>query len=398
MLNKVCLIGIILLILPSAQAVSYLSASGQLAGKLEDEQLEFYHSDSLGSTRAMTDELGAVTERQKSLPFGGVLAGDEKYGFTGKELDESGLQYFGSRYYDSGTGRFISTDPAMQYHSPYVYSGNNPVAYKDPDGNMAQFAPAIPFLATPLGWAFIGGGLIITGFMAWQGQQWLEGYEVPNIGPFNEEYMPASMPDLTEGFTPAPPLDLTERLTPAPADATRFVEGYSTPNMPDMSTLASTSFAPFEPERFKQAAEEIIGEMPSPRRYFKKELMKDRASETWDVRAGPDAWLGDAANRLRVRLGTGQFHLQAGNGRITSFHVGGWNTYTHKFLEYGDLILDSSMDGLFEPGFMDGPFLGTKQELGDLVRGNFDKMSFPNSWGNIQNADDALRVGWSMGQ
>ena len=237
MLNNVYLIGIILLILPSAQAVSYLSASGQLAGKLEDEQLEFYHSDSLGSTRAITDELGAVTERQKNLPFGGILDGDEKYGFTGKELDESGLQYFGSRYYDSGTGRFISTDPAMQYHSPYVYSGNNPVAYKDPDGNMAQFAPAIPFLATPLGWAFIGGGLIITGFMAWQGQQWLEGYEITDLGPFNEEYRPASMPDLTEGFTAAPALDLTERLTPAPADATRFVEGYSTPNMPDMSIL-----------------------------------------------------------------------------------------------------------------------------------------------------------------
>ena len=32
------------------------------------------------------------------------------YKFTGKELDGSGLYYFGARYYDKSLGRFLSTD------------------------------------------------------------------------------------------------------------------------------------------------------------------------------------------------------------------------------------------------------------------------------------------------
>ena len=124
---------IVLLLLSSANAVSYLHGNGQLAAKLDGE-LEFYHSDSLGSTRAITDEAAEVIERQTNLPFGEILTGDEKYGFTGKELDESGLQYFGARYYDSGTGRFVSADPAMSGINWYAYSSNNPLRYVDPTG------------------------------------------------------------------------------------------------------------------------------------------------------------------------------------------------------------------------------------------------------------------------
>ena len=135
MYKHLILLGVLVFLLPSVQAISYLHGNG-LAAKL-DSELEFYHTDSLGSTRTITNEAAEILNRQKSLPFGGVLEGTEKYGFTGKELDESGLQYFGARYYDSSTGTFISTDPALQYHSPYTYAGNNPLAYKDPDGRSA---------------------------------------------------------------------------------------------------------------------------------------------------------------------------------------------------------------------------------------------------------------------
>ena len=133
--------GILLLLLPIVHALSYLHGNGQLTARLDGE-LEFYHLDSLGSTRTITNEDADVIEDQLSLPFGGILSGDERYGFTGKELDESGLQYFGARYYDSGIGRFISTDPVLQGHSPYVYAANNPLAYRDPDGKVWQFALA----------------------------------------------------------------------------------------------------------------------------------------------------------------------------------------------------------------------------------------------------------------
>ena len=119
----------------SVDSTSYLSAKGQLAAKLESEQFEFYHSDYLGSTRAITDGEGRVLVEQDTLPFGETLSGDERYGFTGKELDESGLQYFGARYYDSGTGRFISVDPLKDGMNWYSYARNNPLRYIDPTGN-----------------------------------------------------------------------------------------------------------------------------------------------------------------------------------------------------------------------------------------------------------------------
>ncbi len=60
--------------------------------------------------------------------------------FTGHERDpESGLDYMLARYYVS-TGRFMSPDPLAghlefpQTLNRYIYAGNNPLKYVDPDG------------------------------------------------------------------------------------------------------------------------------------------------------------------------------------------------------------------------------------------------------------------------
>lgn len=69
--------------------------------------------------------------------------------YTGKERDgESGLDYFGARYYSSGMGRFMSPDwasnptavPYAAYANPqslnlYNYMRNNPLSGTDPDGH-----------------------------------------------------------------------------------------------------------------------------------------------------------------------------------------------------------------------------------------------------------------------
>jgi len=138
--------GILLLLLPIVHALSYLHGNGQLTARLDGE-LEFYHLDSLDSTRTITDESAEILERQKSLPFGGILTGEEKYGFTGKELDESGLQYFGARYYDSGTGRFVSVDLVRDGINWYEYARSNPMKYVDPDGNAVNLLWDIPDIA-----------------------------------------------------------------------------------------------------------------------------------------------------------------------------------------------------------------------------------------------------------
>jgi RHS repeat-associated protein len=62
---------------------------------------------------------------------------------SGKERDaETGLDYFGARYFSSPQGRFTSPDPLMasahvadpQSWNRYAYAGNNPLKYTDPLG------------------------------------------------------------------------------------------------------------------------------------------------------------------------------------------------------------------------------------------------------------------------
>jgi RHS repeat-associated protein len=74
-----------------------------------------------------------------------MISPSKSYKFTGKERDsESGLDNFGARYDNSSLGRFMSPDPinltARRLVNPantlnkYVYGGNNPLLYVDPDG------------------------------------------------------------------------------------------------------------------------------------------------------------------------------------------------------------------------------------------------------------------------
>jgi RHS repeat-associated protein len=71
-----------------------------------------------------------------------------RYRFTGKERDaESGLDYFGARYYSSSMGRFLSPDWSarsslyrtqswiIRRASTNSYVGNNPLKRMDDDGH-----------------------------------------------------------------------------------------------------------------------------------------------------------------------------------------------------------------------------------------------------------------------
>lgn len=85
------------------------------------------------------------------------------YKFTGKEQDpETGLYYYGARYYDARLSRWASADPALIKYLPtgddkknknlpaggiyntinldlYHYAGNNPIKYLDPNGETSSF-------------------------------------------------------------------------------------------------------------------------------------------------------------------------------------------------------------------------------------------------------------------
>jgi len=68
-----------------------------------------------------------------------LLTANSSYTFSAKERDpETGLSYFGSRYYSSDLSIWSSVDPmAAKYPSlsPYVYCANNPVKLVDPNGD-----------------------------------------------------------------------------------------------------------------------------------------------------------------------------------------------------------------------------------------------------------------------
>lgn len=63
------------------------------------------------------------------------------YLFNGKELDsETGLYYYGARYYDPRVSLWLNVDPlAEKTMTPYAYVNNNPINLIDPDGKLIIF-------------------------------------------------------------------------------------------------------------------------------------------------------------------------------------------------------------------------------------------------------------------
>jgi RHS repeat-associated protein len=140
------------------------NAGGQLVAEYSDAggggtvTMSYLTSDHLGSTRVVTDGTGVVKARHDYLPFGeeigsniggrdgvtGYAAVDlTRQKFTGQQRDtESGLDYFGARYYSGAQGRFTSVDPSSksmdkgnpQRWNRYSYVLGNPFLYIDQNG------------------------------------------------------------------------------------------------------------------------------------------------------------------------------------------------------------------------------------------------------------------------
>jgi RHS repeat-associated protein len=111
----------------------FVYAGNNIIASIEDSDINYYHQGRM-SNRVTTDSSGDLGKEFKSLPFGQKIENSGvDYPFTGKEEDESGLYYFGARYYDDNLGRFSSVDPVAGNH-PYSYVSNNPMNLVDPDG------------------------------------------------------------------------------------------------------------------------------------------------------------------------------------------------------------------------------------------------------------------------
>ena len=113
------------------------------------EKMQFYyHPDHLGSSSYITNLDGEVVQHIEYVPFGEVFIEernniwDTPYLFNAKEFDEeTGLYYYGARYYEPRVSLWISTDPMQEKTSnitTYAYCINNPVAYIDHDGKFSK--------------------------------------------------------------------------------------------------------------------------------------------------------------------------------------------------------------------------------------------------------------------
>jgi RHS repeat-associated protein len=112
----------------------------------------YYFSDHLKTASVITDSAGVIKAESDYYPWGGELQfvnnDANHYKFTGKERDETGLDYFGARYYSNGLGRWVSADwsatpepvPYADFGDPqtlnlYQFVGGNPATKADPDGH-----------------------------------------------------------------------------------------------------------------------------------------------------------------------------------------------------------------------------------------------------------------------
>ena len=137
------------------------------------EKMQFYyHPDHLGSSSYITNLDGEVTQHIEYLPFGEVFIEERNntwntsYLFNAKEFDEeTGMYYYGARYYEPRLSLWMSVDPISNYDprnsenylegehnngvfnqnnlNAYIYCYNNPIVYVDPNGKQT-LAPALP--------------------------------------------------------------------------------------------------------------------------------------------------------------------------------------------------------------------------------------------------------------
>ncbi|HEX2628686.1 MAG TPA: RHS repeat-associated core domain-containing protein [Chitinophagaceae bacterium] len=119
----------------------------------------YYHWDHLGNTAYVTNKQGEAYQHLEYFPFGETML--EEHGnqqrtpwlYNGKELDEeTGLYYYGARYYDAINSNWQSVDPPMlggywngqsntgifdfSNLGVYNYTSQNPINFFDPDGEI----------------------------------------------------------------------------------------------------------------------------------------------------------------------------------------------------------------------------------------------------------------------
>ncbi len=114
-------------------------------GTVPQTRARYQLDNHLGSTALELDNYSNVISYEEYHPFGtssfisadsGAEVSTKRYRYTGKERDdETGLYYYGARYYASWLGRWLGCDPLVEDGcNLYIFVSNNPIRLKDPNG------------------------------------------------------------------------------------------------------------------------------------------------------------------------------------------------------------------------------------------------------------------------
>ena len=128
--------------------VAHYRYADRLVSLTTPTDTQYYHYASLGTTANLTDPQGQIAMAYRTDPYGEITKQEgnsvNRQVFTGQEHDENtGLIYFGARFYDPDVGRFINQDTYLGESSTppslhrYLYAYANPTVWVDLDGNLA---------------------------------------------------------------------------------------------------------------------------------------------------------------------------------------------------------------------------------------------------------------------
>jgi RHS repeat-associated protein len=136
---------------------------------------EFYHTDALGSSLALSHAQGASGTTYTYEPFGKTTVmgtSSNAFQFTGRENDGTGVYFYRFRVYAPTLARFLSEDPIGMLSGDtnfYPYVAQDPVSFRDPFGLLGYGGAAVLGCGTGAGFG-LGGrkpiqGAVVGGFI-----------------------------------------------------------------------------------------------------------------------------------------------------------------------------------------------------------------------------------------
>ena len=144
------------------------NVSVELKEVYQSPDLYYLHGDHLGTATFVTNSQSQATQFFLNLPFGETMmeqmdgSYDNPFKFNAKELDDdTGLYYYGARYYNTRLSIWYGVDPLAVYNpvmetefygdgqhnggvffwgnnNPYIYTYQNPIRYIDPNGKQTD--------------------------------------------------------------------------------------------------------------------------------------------------------------------------------------------------------------------------------------------------------------------